>query len=45
MSEAILYSPTHFTALRVKYSNDRGSGCPTYWMLEPCWVLNVVLYL
>lgn len=35
MSEAILYSPTHVMALRVKYSNDRSSGYPTYWLFKP----------
>ena len=45
MSEAILYSLTQLTALRGIYSNDRGYNCPTYWMLKPGWVLNVVQHL
>jgi len=31
--------------LRSKYLNGRGSGCPTYRVLEPAGVLIAVLYL
>jgi len=34
-----------FMVLRSKYLNGRGSGCPTYRMLEPGRVLSAVLYL
>jgi hypothetical protein len=33
-----------FMALRAKYLNGRGSGCPTHRMLEPGWVLKVIPY-
>ena len=45
MSDAIRYFPYIYMALRAKYLSRRGSGSPTYRMLEPHGVLKAILYL